>query len=409
MIKSNILIVDNFSLNAGDIGILMVIVELIRKEFPNSNIFIEASHPAIIGKFKDFLGIGIYPRIFDIQFLYSDLSMFRKLEMSLVGFYDLFSFLIWSLARKVGLNLSFLIRKNRRKQAEVICGTDLIISAGGGFLSSNYNYGFRLYIYLIAIILKKKIVIFPQSIGPFKSVFSRQLIPLFLNRMDRIFLREPYSERYLKKFNISTDMVTTADMAFLLEKKNAKSIEDVFNKHIKKAAICIKSDLNKGKNNNYRNSMEKIIGSLLKKDYTVYIISHTIGDDSLGRKLFNKFNKNRLYFIPFGRSPKMLKQLYSFCSFVIASRMHAAIFAAECKVPVVIISYEQKFIGLVKQLDWWDELLIDYCDIDYKLLEKAIYFIKENEVNIRKKLEKRVEILKKDALIPIDYLKRYIK
>ena len=71
----------------------------------------------------------------------------------------------------------------------------------------------------IAILLKKKIVLNPQTIGPFSSKFARYCAKRVIKHSFKIYTREKISEKLAKSFKIDAPIFNTHDMAFLLEKK----------------------------------------------------------------------------------------------------------------------------------------------------------------------------------------------
>jgi colanic acid/amylovoran biosynthesis protein len=377
--NKKIFISDSYSLNTGDLAILYATIGKLRESFKNVEVFIEASHPKVLMSKSEYLKNHIiFPRIFDIESLDNSRgSKTKVLKTIIIGATDSFTFLIWSVLHRTGINALFLIRKSRRKQAEALTESDFVLSSGGGYLSSNYKYGFRLYLYLVTFILGKKLYIFAQSIGPFDTKTSKSLIPVFLNKAELITVREPDSLKYLKRFKIRTKTILTADMAYTLSysgKEIVKEINSEFpelNNNTKKVAICVRNPKNNKKK--YYDSIVHAIDYLSSKKYQVILVAQTPFDIKVCETLTSKSKEiANLTIIPFQINPFLLQAVYGKCDFIIANRMHAIILGVTQGVPFIAISYEPKFQGLIQQLKYDEDYLINESGLSiYELRSKV--------------------------------------
>jgi len=98
---------------------------------------------------------------------------------------------------------------------------DVIINTGGDVLTEDYgsrellNYVLNL---MLGILLRKPVVLYAESIGPFKSRWNRYIAKFLLDRVTIITLREEISKKYLRRIGARCPMIcVTADSAFLLE------------------------------------------------------------------------------------------------------------------------------------------------------------------------------------------------
>jgi len=238
-----IYISDSYALNTGDLGILFATLKELEVAFPNSDLSIESSHPNFLKQYKEVSGYLLFPRIFDIHLLVGSNSRVKILAI-VKGLTDSTLFLFWAILQRIGINTLSVLPKSRRRQALALLEADIILSSGGGFLSSYYNYQFRIQLYLISFLLKKKVVIFAQSVGPFKTLISKIIVPLFLKKMSLITIREEDSYEYLKSTCPGIQVELVADIAFLLN-INSK-IESTYERLLKEknVAFCIKNTSN---------------------------------------------------------------------------------------------------------------------------------------------------------------------
>ncbi|MGB4758469.1 MAG: polysaccharide pyruvyl transferase family protein [Candidatus Saccharimonadales bacterium] len=341
MPKQKIYIADSYSLNTGDIGILLATIAAITEKKPDLEIYIEASHPSVL---KDYdLPHRIFPRVFDISHIVGTHSSKTQLMKNcVVGIYDSISFLLYALLYRLRIPSLWLIRPSRKEQAQLLKSIDVWLSSGGGFLSSYYKFELRLYGYWLAIILKKPYVIFAQSVGPFFGKFHNYLARVFLNKARLITIREPDSIQYITTLGLTQQPILTADIAFLLPFHTANLPIDI---KAKTVAVCVKSG-----DTNYMRSITGAAEYLLSKGFGILYVSQTPNDDTTAKQLAQATSSSTEYF-PFSLDPRTVKGIYAQCEFIIASRMHAIIFASERGVRWIGIGYEPKFRGLAEQLN----------------------------------------------------------
>lgn len=354
----HIFIIDSYALNTGDLGILFATISTFRKQIPDVRLTVESSHPRFLSEFSEVQGITIYPRIFDIQNLVGNVGFWTSVREIFSGVFTSTRFLLWAIGTRISIRCEWLLPHNRRAQAKDLLDADILLSSGGGFLSSYYNYGFRLYLYMLGFILGKKVVIFSQSVGPFNSRISRLLIPSVLRRVSLITVREPWSRDYLRKVLPGVNIHLVNDIAFLLEVNKEISAKHDTLLSVPSVAFCVKAT----RDSEYIDSLIKASTLVQQHGYLPLFVSQTISDDSICYSLAKLAGvPNRI--VPFGMSPNTLKAIYGKCAFIVANRMHAIIFAAELRVPFICLSYEPKFFGLFRLFEYNQAYLIDQNDI----------------------------------------------
>lgn len=368
MNRKTIFVVDSYSRNVGDVGILTSLLDEVASRFPNVATFVEASHPHVLKRFPGFKGKTIHARIFNIERIDTNLPAVNKILPCLLGVTDAVSFLVFATVyRLTGKPWYVLVRPSRRPYAVSLVRSTLVISAGGGFLSSRYHYIFRLLTYGIALLLRKEIVLLAQSIGPLETRTSRILIPYFLKRVSVIVLREPDSRQYIQSYKLNAKIKTGADTAFALRRPRPGAATKQ-----QTVTICVKAEADNAGKEKYINAMVKLAAFLNRKRYAIVLISHTPPDDMIGEEIIARMQTGPVRFIPFGMGPRSLKAVYGSSAFTIASRMHAIVFAAAQHVPFVALAYEPKFAGLFTQLHYDQRYLIPSQTIDSDYLLKSV-------------------------------------
>jgi len=81
---------------------------------------------------------------------------------------------------------------------------DIVISCGGGYFTDNFGPVFlgSVHELMLALILRKKIFVCAQSIGPLRMKYSRSIIRWVLDKADIITFRERYRLTLRKKLGL---------------------------------------------------------------------------------------------------------------------------------------------------------------------------------------------------------------
>ena len=147
---------------------------------------------------------------------------------SLLAFQNVVFAVIWNILHSLKLNGKFLLCSRKLKELQ---DTDIIIHLGTNLYSE--DFGVRGFIehskeISLAILLKKPVVMYAESIGPFNSIMSKIIAKSLLNKVNLITLREEASQKYLGELEVNRPAVyTTADPAFLLEPASGDRMTEI--------------------------------------------------------------------------------------------------------------------------------------------------------------------------------------
>lgn len=289
-----------------------------------------------------------------------------------------------------------------------LLNSDIVISSPGGFLQ-DYNIFSSLIpnVFLLgsAKVLRKPIIIYAQSLGPFRNKILRSFMQQILNRAEAIIIREEISKYYLSEANINKPKIfITADASFSIEppsynkalyrQKLLKSFQGEAGDVLIGVTVLGEYFLNRKRRN------------LLKK----YAISFAVSIDCMINKLNGNIifvpqvwsrseimmmhtimrlvkNKSRVLIINEDLSPEEIMKIIGCMDLFIGTRMHSNIFALIMNVPLIAIAYEHKTYGIMDMLGL-ENWVIDVKDVDeHKLvskieeLYKSLFEIKKNMLN----------------------------
>ena len=319
-----------------------------------------------------------------------------------------------------------LARKPVMKSISRYCDADVIISTGGDCLTEDYGLVSFLNHFtnlLLGVLLKKTVVLYAESIGPFRRKWNRILARFLFNRVNLITLREGISKEYLQTLGVNrTPIYVTADSAFLLEPAPIHRTKEILKKEgidentrpivgISVSKIISRYGLNgfgteRGKHDEYVKLMAEVANWLIEHfNATIVFIPHVMepwgNDDRTVADEILKTIKNRKRAISIKNeyTAEEFKGIIGQCDLFVGARMHATIASASMLVPTILIAYSHKAYGIIGQMLGYSEYVLDIRDLNYHVLVSAIDKAWQNRTKIKKELEMRIGDVKKRALL----------
>lgn len=319
------------------------------------------------------------------------------------------------------------LSKKHRAVFDSLLGSDIVMDASEGDSFSDI-YGLKRFIThstikISSIRLQKKIVLLPQTFGPFKRFFARKAAGYVLKRTNYNFARDMLSyNNVVDNLKVGEDKVSyIPDMSFYMEPSQDTSIlPEEFFKRENDGSVLIGMNVSgllyyggyTGSNMfnfivDYKELVDEIIRYFLSiKNTRILLIPHvmfekdSVEDDlaasrEVMAKLDNSF-KNRVFLLDKQYREHELKSIIGQCDFFCGGRMHACIGAISMGVPAVPIAYSRKFEGV------WGQLGLDHCIADLRKHNK------ENTIKIIDKIFNNREEVKQILDLKIANIKSEI-
>lgn len=274
---------------------------------------------------------------------------------------------------------------------------DVLLSGGGSLLqdgTSRLSIYYYLFIYFIAMMFRKKIIIFSHGIGPINHKRNKKLISFVFKRVARISVRDNESKEELVSYGIKENSIyVTADPVISYEgvtKEYGKEILLSYDSDFDFSIPTIGFALKAGKTSCIKSEVVKAIDKLKgkRKCNIVLVPFHFTEDLELINDIKN-MTKNEVIVIDNKYSVEKMFSLISYFDVMVAVRLHALIFSAVVGVPLVGISYDPKI----------DAFLNSVCEKSISDIEKlksdAIVSAVEHRINNKEKI---VEELYKSVL-----------
>ena len=386
----------NCSVNKGSAAQVISTCETLRTLIPNLEITLMSHLPELDSKLCGIHNIKVVsamwlrlPRVRVWHFIYY------------LIFHPLFN-ILWAILFKSGLNP----RSIKNSIIREYVSADAIIDLSGDSFSDGKG-GFSIGIdstILFGVSLKKPIVIYSQSVGPFKWAVTA-LARYCLNNVNLVIVREEITKNYLEELGMKSPIYLTADCAFVLDPAPYERVEDILSKEnidtTKKPLIGISANaMLDDEENNYANSMAQLIDYLIEKlNVQVVFVPHVVsikeggrGDDRvMGKKIYKLTrNKENVDLIKGDYSPEELKGIIGLCDIFIGGRMHANIAALSSCVPTMATAWSHKYYGIMRTVGQ-EKYVCDFKTMTFEDLRSKIDDLWDNREKIREELKLKVE------------------
>lgn len=450
-------IINSFSPNLGDLSIVYTMIATLKERFPNAEFVISSTDPGITAKY-----------VKNIKTVDSLSSRSSKIRHQLLNLIRLVRNWIWLCSYQRGISLFFLARRKTRQSLFEYLDADLILSCGGGYLNDNAGPAFLgclLDIYLASII-KKPIMLYAQSIGPFRNNYLKYMTGYVLNQVNAINLRDEISTKFLEEIKIKTSLIiVTADVAHLLSSAGRSRAEAILtNEGLDITSDLITISVNpwtfpgssdpSQKQQQYYETLTKLAKHIIEtlNIYVLFIPMNLHGtpektaeiDDNISkiknmakrraRKVLkhigrtscsgemdlirhvvqNANSPERIKILEGDYDPSEIKAIIALSKIHIATRMHSSIYAASSYVPILGIAYEPKmvsFMNVLKQEQYLTDItnlnseeLIAKYDILWTNIDKERKIIATQSEMLKKKAASNAELVY-DLLLKMEHIK----
>ncbi len=266
--------------------------------------------------------------------------------------------------------------------------TGYLISAGGSTIHSKLSSN---NVKQYAVNLKKtgkkiKIGAIGVSVGPFKTKEDEKAVQQYLREIDFIALRDKRSYEYVNSIsNLPYQPVDAFDLAALLPEIYGYPENQSSNNSQKTVGISICPYESVHKGGNVENEMRRneqiinLIKILDKKEdilFKFYIINgnQNNGDKKLTQDVINKAQPKKFVMVDYNKDTQAVWKDINSCDAVIATRLHAGIFACFGNTPFMLVEYHKKSTDFLVDIGQAEQARI--FDAEFDVEEKADVLLK---------------------------------
>lgn len=304
---------------------------------------------------------------------------------------------------------------------------DIVSSMAGGDSFSDI-YGLARFFYvslpqILALSLGKKLILLPQTIGPFNSRISKIIARYIMNRASVIYSRDYIglgeTRKLLRLNETSVKIRFCYDVGFVLDpiRPGAMDLSGLPEKSNSLPVVGLNvsgllymggytRDNMFGLRIDYRGFIYELIDYLINlKRVNVLLVPHVFGtheesDKIVCEKLYDELKgkyADSLFLAKGEYNQSEIKYIIGLCDFFVGSRMHACIAALSQHVPTVSIAYSKKFYGVMQSIGV-ESLVADPHKLDNNEIIKIIEEAYEQRALLHEQLRKTIPHVKETVL-----------
>lgn len=249
-----------------------------------------------------------------------------------------------------------IYRFNFFKIYSAVKNADMLLSGGGSLLqdvTSLRSLFYYLFIILMGKMAGKKVMLYSHGIGPIRNALARKLTRIVCGKADLITVRDKDSQSELLKMGLDgRNIIVTADSVLALPVAD-KSIGQ---KILTEAGVDIKRPVLGISVRPWTNDINcfKVIASALKQfkkghDAQIVLVPLQYPADLKSCASLAEFLKDEkdIYFLKSAYNTEEFLSLIGNFKLLLGMRLHALVFAAVMKVPLLAVSYDPKVDAFV--------------------------------------------------------------
>ena len=257
---------------------------------------------------------------------------------------------------------------------------DFVAAMSGGDSFSDI-YGLLRFVYtslpmVLALLLGKRLILLPQTIGPFEKHLTRLIARYILRGAEVVYSRDRKGVtdtanllagktvlgklRFGYDVGFVVDAVRPSDAEWLSSLAYAKERTTLVGVNVSGLLFMggyTRRNMFRLKTQ-YDQLVYEILGYLVEQEHCcVLLVPHVLGpegseaDSAICRKLFEELQPrygDRLKLVPEGLNEREMKYVIGCCDFFVGARMHACIAALSQAVPTLPVAYSDKFKGVME-------------------------------------------------------------
>lgn len=300
-------------------------------------------------------------------------------------------------------NIKSIYRYNIFKLLNELFKNDILVVGGGSLLqdvTSKRSIYYYLFVVKIAQLLKKKVVMLSQGIGPINNKYNKKITASILKNVDYITVRDNNSKTIIENMGVNKDKVYfSADPVI----KFGDNIDFLNNK---KDTIKVCFSLREWGNSIIIDEICDVINKFEDNNILFYFIPFHYSEDI---QLINKFKEklgNKCIYIKEKLAAKDVYKLIAEMDLLVGVRLHSLIFAASAGVPFISISYDPKIDYFMDNLGM--KILCNIEELNHDKLYNAIKYKLDNIENEKVVLNEKVKMLEKTTSINEEILRKII-
>jgi polysaccharide pyruvyl transferase WcaK-like protein len=248
---------------------------------------------------------------------------------------------------------------------------------------------------MVARFFNRPVIMFPNSLGPFRTLVGRFLSKLSLKSCDFLLIRDPVSFEIVRNLKIETTKILTYDTALLFNQNEERNIQIPSKPLVGVSAGIYSHSLSKHEVENYIAAHAKALDAAIEKHgFFILFLPHYVGgfandDLYVSKQILERMRNKSHTRLILAKNVSEFKQYLNQVDMVISSKMHPAILASSGYVPTLCIAYDHKQTAFFQNLGMLD-FVLNIRQLSYEELLSKITSVWRNKTLIEKKLRKEI-------------------
>lgn len=296
-------------------------------------------------------------------------------------------------------------RTNLPAIIRVLRKADLLISGGGGLLqdaTGPRSIPYYLGIIRLAMLLRTRVAVYAQGLGPLRSGWSRFLVKKVLSGVDWLSVRDQASARLLADLGVKREITVTADPVFFLDPVPREAVESFWKAYGvkrpgKELLVGFALRPYPGETSFDERLLEVVNDGcrFLEREYNaqlVFLPYHLKKDLPLARALASRSSRGII--IEESLSSRDILRLMGGLDLLIGMRLHALIFASICGVPFAALPYDPKVDAFLQYIG---KPGLPLQSLNLSQLQKGIHTALEEGDEYKKNLRIKIDGQKREV------------
>ncbi len=258
--------------------------------------------------------------------------------------------------------LKTLAMPRKRRTLRYYPSIDFVLDMGSGDSFSDIYGKTRFYSvydqHRMARFFKKKLLLLPQTIGPFNDIKIKRKANKSIETANYVFARDNKSLTYINE-NTTQDCSTgSIDIAFFLPYKREEFSDAFIHVGLNISGLLWNGGYTKNNQFSLKSDYRRLIHSVIEffldlPNVKLHLVPHVVAtndslenDYSVSFNLYHIYKAQNIILAPFFLDPILAKNYIAGLDFFSGARMHSTIAAFSSGVPVFPLAYSQKFNGL---------------------------------------------------------------
>lgn len=297
-------------------------------------------------------------------------------------------------------NVNTIDRYNVFSIVNKLMGSDALVFGGGSLLqdiTSKRSIYYYLFLIRLAKMMKNKVIMLSQGIGPIVNENSKKAVQNTLEYVDYITVRDKHSKEFLEGIGMDTNKIFLSTDPVI----NLRAGENYVAKNSGRKKVCF--SLRNWKNADVSQKISQVAEKLIENNIECYFIPFYYNEDL---ELIDEVEKNignkAVYYkekLTTNDAFDIIKDM----DVLVGVRLHSLIFAAAANVPFAAVSYDHKVDHFANSVNMKVACSID--NIDVNLLYNEIIDKINNEDEEKRKLSESVASIRELTKINYKILK----